>query len=178
MKKLLVILSLCMIAHICSGQTTVYSFKIDSVSGNNQIDFAAFEGKKILIVNTATEDPNKNQFAELEQLYQLYKDSLIIVGIPSNSFNTEPRTNNEIANYCTVFYSIHFPVSAKIAVTGNDADSLFKWLTDKTQNTMMNNILHGAFQKFLINRQGKLVGGFSRSTSPMSQVFRHAIERI
>lgn len=177
MKRSLLVILMLATVQLCMAQSpSIYSFKIDSISGSHQIDFAAFQGKKILIVNTATADSNTTQFAELEQLYQIYKDSVVIIAVSSNSFNTEPRTNSQIASFCSSTYTLHFPVGAKIEVTGNNANDLYKWLTQKTQNTLMNSIVHGAFQKYLINKQGKLVGSFSRNMSPMSQSVRHAIE--
>jgi glutathione peroxidase len=176
MKKVTLIFLTHFVAQVCFGQTSIYSFKVDSVSGSHHIDFAAFQGKKILIVNTATADSNSYQFAELEELYQLYKDSLVIVAISSNSFNTEPRTNAQIASYCASTYNIHFPVSAKIDVTGSDADDLYKWLTDKALNTMRSTTMHGGFQKFLINKDGVLIAAFAKKAKPMSQTFRHLIE--
>ncbi len=178
MKKFALIILTFFFAHWSFGQTGIYSFKIDSVSGSHQIDFAAFQGKKILIVSTATGDSLTSQFAELEELYQAYKDSLVIVAVSSNSFNTEPRTNAEIASYCSSTYNLHFPLSAKVSVTGSAADALYKWLTEKAQNTMMNNTMHAAFQKFLINRQGVLIAGFSRKVMPMSITMRHLIETL
>ena len=178
MKKATLIFLTLFIVQLCFGQTSIYSFKVDSVSGSHQIDFAAFQGKKILIVNTATADSNSYQFAELEELYQLYKDSLVIVAISSNSFNTEPRTNAEIASYCGNNYNLHFPLSAKTEVTGSNADDLYKWLTDKALNTMRSTIMHGGFQKFLINKEGVLVAVFAKKAKPMSQTFRHLIETL
>ncbi len=176
MKKFIYSLLFVFTYQFCLGQPTVYSFQIDSVSGSNPINFSTFQGKKIVIVNTATSDSNSYQFSELEQLYQLYKDSIVVIAISSNSFNTEPRTNSEIGSFCTSTYDVHFPISTKILVRGNNADTLYKWLTQKNLNMILNSSVNGAFQKFLINKQGKLVGVFGRKTKPMSETFRHAIE--
>lgn len=178
MKKLILIFLALFTVQLSFAQSGIYSFKVDSVSGSHQIDFAAFQGKKILIVNTGTADSCSAQFAELEELYQLYKDSLVIVAISSNSFNTEPRTNAQIAGYCASNYSLHFPLSAKIEVKGTDAHALYKWLTDKTLNTMRTTTMHSGFQKFLINKEGILVAAFTKKAKPMSITMRHLIETL
>ncbi len=178
MIKITLIFLLSLFLQSVFGQPSIYSFQIDSVVGTHQINFAAFEGKKILIVNTATADSNSTQFVELEELYQAYKDSLVIVAIFSNSFNTEPRTNAEIASFCASQYNLHFPLSAKVEVTGTNADSLYRWLTQKSLNLMTNSTINKSFQKYLINREGKLVGMFSSRTKPMNQKLRHLIEAL
>lgn len=176
MNKIMYLLALSFVSYSCFSQSTIYSFQLDSINNNKTINFSAFQGKKIVIVNIATADSNTNQLAELEQFYQLYKDSVVIIAIPSNSFNTEPRTNSQIATFCTANYNIHFPLAAKVLVTGATAHNLYKWLTQKTLNTIINSTVNGSFQKYLINKQGKLAGVFGRKTKPMSQTFRHAIE--
>jgi glutathione peroxidase len=104
---------LLMITSVASAQNNpVYNFKVDSVAGNGKIDFNQFRGKKILIVNTASGDSNFNvQFKELMQLYQLYYEKLVIIAVPTNSFNTEPGTNQQVAARYTQTHKYKFPVT-------------------------------------------------------------------
>lgn len=177
MKRLLFIVMV-LAMRVSFAQTPIYSIKMDSVTGSQQIDLANYQGKKILIVNVATEDSLTSQLAELEQLYELYKDSVVVIGVPTNSFNTEPRSNVEIAAYCSTTYSLHFPLAAKQSVTGSSACDLYKWLTQKSLNTMTNSTVRKAFQKFLINKQGKLVAVFEGRISPVSATIRNLVEQL
>ncbi len=159
-----------------SSQTSVYSFKLDSISGSNQIDFAAFKGKKILIVNTASGDSAASQYNELIQLKQLYKDSLVIVVIPSNSFSSESGSSSDIRSAYAQSAYYKFPVAQKLSVKGSDKNVLYLWLTQGSTNGVMDQEVLRPFQKYLINRLGKLTGVFGARERPMGTVIRDAIE--
>src|SRR3712207_6018781 len=101
---------------------SIYQFKVAGLEGNT-IDFSKFKGKKIMVVNTASKCGNTPQYAELEQLYEKYKDKLVIVGFPANNFGgQEPGTNTEIKEFCTRNYGVTFPMAAKVSVKGDDID--------------------------------------------------------
>ena len=176
MKFFPVLLLLIAIAACSYAQTSIYSFKLDSIAGINQIDFAGFKGKKILIVNTASGDTAASQYSELVQLKQLFKDSLVIVAIPSNSFNSETGSLLSIAGFYEQKSAYRFPVAAKLTVTGAAKSGLYKWLTQGSSNAVMDQEVIRPFQKYLINRNGRLTGVFSARERPMGTIIRNAIQ--
>src|ERR1044071_1157639 len=104
----------------------IYSFKVKSLMGGT-IDFSKFKGKKIMIVNTASKCGNTPQYADLEKLYEKYKDKLVIVGFPANNFGEqEPGSNTEIKEFCTKNYGVSFPMAEKISVKGDDMAPIYK----------------------------------------------------
>src|SRR5690606_795482 len=126
-----------------------------------EIDFSDFEGKKILIVNTASKCGNTPQYEGLEALYKKYKDRLVIVGFPANDFmGQEPGTNEEIAAFCKKNYGVSFPMAAKISVKGKDMAPIYQWLTDEKYNGVESSTVKWNFQKYLLDENGKLVAVF------------------
>jgi glutathione peroxidase len=148
--------------------TGFYDFTITDIDGNN-ISLRQFQGKKILFVNTATNSSYTNQYASLEQLYQKYKDSLVIIAIPSNSFGNEAGDNAAIKHFIISNYHVHFIIAQKMEVAGSNQTSLYSWLTHIEQNNMMSNTIDGDFYKFLVDGQGRLVGAFVSSVDPMGE---------
>jgi glutathione peroxidase len=148
--------------------TSIYDFKIKSLEGTT-IDFAAFKGKKILIVNTASKCGFTPQYKELETLYQQHKETLVIIGFPANNFLfQEPKGNTEIATFCQRNYGVSFPMSEKISVKGKNIAAIYYWLTHKKYNAYKDSKVKWNFQKYLIDEQGKLIAIFSPKTSPLS----------
>jgi glutathione peroxidase len=160
-----------------SAQSTVYSFQLDSIAGSAAINFSAFTGKKILIVNTASLDSNAVQYSELKSLKQLFGDSLVIVAVPSNDFGTEPGPNSEIDSVYTQTSTRRFPVSAKISVTGTNTHPLYQWLTQQSLNGVTNSTINKAFFKYLIGKSGTLVAVFHPMVRPLDILIREAIAR-
>lgn len=177
-----------MLAVVLSATLTgssIYDFKAPGLSGGT-INFADFRGKKILVVNTASKCGNTPQYADLEKLYEKYKDKLVIVGFPANNFGAqEPGTNQEIHEFCTKNYGVNFPMAEKVSVRGDDIDPLFKWLVeqsgelakkvpaDNTQNIVYKKFLQDPiiwnFTKFLIDEKGNLIAVFHNRVNPMSE---------
>lgn len=158
-------------------ETGIYAYKVAALKGDT-IDFAAFKGKKILIVNTASECSYTYQYEGLEALYNKYKGKLVIVGFPSNDFGLqEPGTNEEIADFCKENYGVTFPMAAKIAVNGNEIAPIYKWLTQKEQNGYESSTIAWNFQKYLIDETGKLIGVFASKVEPNSTELTTAIEK-
>jgi glutathione peroxidase len=156
---------------------SIYDFKVESLTGGT-IDFSAFKGKKILIVNTASQCGNTFQYGELEKISKKYKDKLVIVGFPANDFgHQEPGNNQEIAEFCTKNYSVTFPMAAKISVKGNEMAPIYHWLTEKKYNGYKDSEVTWNFQKYLIDEHGKLVGIFEPGMSPMRSFVIDAIEK-
>lgn len=148
---------------------TIYDFKVESLDGK-EINFADFKGKKILIVNTASECGFTPQYADLEKVYEEYKDKLVIVGFPANNFGgQEPGTNTEIGAFCQKNYGVTFPLAAKVSVKGDDTAPIFKYLTEKDLNGVKNTTILWNFTKFLIDENGKLVDSFISTTKPTDQ---------
>ena len=156
---------------------SIYDFKVAGLTGGT-IDFSAFKGKKILIVNTASECGYTPQYEGLEELSKKYKDKLVIVGFPANDFGKqEPGTNEEIAGFCKKNYGVTFPMAAKISTKGDNMAPIYHWLTEKQYNGYDNSTVKWNFQKYLINEKGELVGIFYSRVKPMSTTLIEAIEQ-
>lgn len=148
---------------------SIYGFKVTALDGGT-IDFASFKGKKILIVNTASECGFTPQYEGLEKLYEKYKDKLVIVGFPANNFGSqEPGTNDEIGAFCKKNYGVTFPMAAKISVKGDDAAPIYKWLCHKSENGVLDAEVGWNFNKFLLDENGKLLAHFESKVTPMSE---------
>ncbi|MDR4950684.1 glutathione peroxidase [Chryseobacterium sp. ES2] len=148
---------------------TIYDFKVESLDGK-EINFADFKGKKILIVNTASECGFTPQYADLEKVYEQYKDKLVVIGFPANNFGgQEPGTNTEIGAFCQKNYGVTFPMAAKVSVKGDDTAPIFKFLTEKELNGVKNTSILWNFTKFLVDENGKLIDSFVSTTNPTDQ---------
>src|SRR5688572_10308732 len=148
---------------------TLYDFKSKTIDGKN-FDFSTLKGKKVLIVNTASECGYTPQYMELEELHDKYKDKLIIIGFPANNFGgQEPGTNSEIAAFCQKNYGVSFQMMEKISVTGEDTDPLYKWLTKKELNGVKDVEVTWNFQKFMVDERGQLVDFAPPQESPLSE---------
>ncbi len=137
---------------------SIYDFKTTTLSGES-FDFASLKGKKVMIVNTASKCGLTPQYEQLEALYETYKDrDFVIVGFPANNFmHQEPGTNEEIAAFCKKNYGVSFPMMEKISVKGDDMHPVYRYLTQKDQNGLEDSEVSWNFQKYLIDRDGKLV---------------------
>lgn len=148
---------------------TIYDFKVESLDGK-EINFADFKGKKILIVNTASECGFTPQYADLEKVYEQYKGKLVVVGFPANNFGgQEPGTNTEIGAFCQKNYGVTFPMAAKVSVKGDDTAPIFKYLTEKELNGVKNTSILWNFTKFLVDENGKLIDSFVSTTKPTDE---------
>src|SRR6186997_1149600 len=113
--------------------TSIYDFKVDGLEGG-KIDFSQYKGKKIMIVNTASKCGNTKQYADLEKLYEKYKDKLVIIGFPANNFGgQEPGSNEEIKEFCKKNYGVTFPMADKVSVKGDDIAPIFQYLVDEAK---------------------------------------------
>ncbi|WP_312303156.1 glutathione peroxidase [Chryseobacterium sp.] len=148
---------------------TIYDFTVESLDGK-EINFADFKGKKILIVNTASECGFTPQYADLEKIYEQYKDKLVVVGFPANNFGgQEPGTNTEIGAFCQKNYGVTFPLAAKVSVKGDDMAPIFKYLTEQELNGVKNTTILWNFTKFLVDENGKLIDTFVSTTKPTDE---------
>lgn len=152
-----------------NGQAkSIHQFKVESLSGDT-IDFSDFKGKKILVVNTASDCGFTPQYEGLEKLYETYKDKLVIVGFPANNFGgQEPGSNHEIATFCQKNYGVTFPMAAKVSVKGKDIAPIYKFLTEKKENGVKSTTILWNFTKILLNENGEVIDSFVSTTKPMS----------
>lgn len=152
-----------------SESTSFYSFKMKTIEGK-EFDFATLKGKKVLIVNTASECGYTPQYKDLQKLHEAYGNKLVILGFPSNEFGgQEPGSNQEIASFCEKNYGVTFQMFAKIVVKGTDKHPLYQWLTDKSQNGWNSQEPSWNFNKYLIDEKGQLLKYFSSGVKPMSE---------
>jgi glutathione peroxidase len=148
---------------------SIYDFKVEGLDGGT-VDFSSFKGKKILIVNTASKCGYTKQYEGLEALYKKYQDKLVIVGFPANNFGgQEPGTNADIKEFCKKNYGVTFPMAAKVSVKGDDKAPIFKWLTSKAENGVLDAEIGWNFGKFLLDEKGNLISYFPSKVEPMSE---------
>lgn len=151
-----------------SPPVSVYTITVPLINGTDTLTMSAWQGKKILVVNTASQSAYAEQYVQLEQLYQQFKDSgLVILACPSNSFGAEPYSNQQVKNLCITPNGVTYSTSKKIFVNDSGAHPLYQWLSQKSQNGVVDTIIRSDFTKFLINGQGQLVGFFDGSISPL-----------
>lgn len=146
----------------------IYDYKVVDIEGV-PFDLKKLEGKKIMIVNTASKCGLTPQFEDLEKLYKTYKDNnFIIIGFPTNDFlNQDPGSNEQIKAFCVKNYGVTFPMMSKITVKGKDKHPLYEYLTTKSLNKLDDNKVKWNFQKYLIDEKGVLVRVVDPSTSPL-----------
>ncbi len=152
---------------IMENNKSIYDFKVEDIEGN-LFDLASLKGKKVMIVNTASECGLTPQFEQLQSLYTEFKDhNFTIIGFPTNDFmGQDPGTNQEIASFCQKNYGVTFPMMAKIKVKGKDKHPLYNYLTSKAENGLDNYKIEWNFQKFLIDENGKIAKVISPRTLP------------
>lgn len=156
---------------------TSYDFSFKTLSGQEPLALSQYKGKVLLIVNTASQCGFTKQYADLEKLYQTYKDrGLVIIGVPSNDFGgQEPGNNQEIAKFCQVNFGVTFPMTAKEIVSGDKAHPFYLWAK---KSLGFGTAPKWNFHKYLIDRNGKLVDYFNSTTSPDAPRVHEAIEKL
>ncbi len=153
-------------------QPPVSFYQLQATANNgSSIDFNAFKGKKIMIVNTASDCGFTGQYDELEKLHQQYKDKLVILGFPANDFKEqEKKDDNNIAAFCKINYGITFQLMQKShVIKGEEQNLVFQWLTHAEQNGWCNQQPVWNFSKYVINEEGVLTHFFSQMVSPLSK---------
>lgn len=154
---------------------TLYNFSFDGIDGN-KIDFSKYKGKKVLIVNTASECGYTPQYKDLQKLYETYNGKLVIIAFPANNFGEqEPGSNSDIKRFCSKNYGVTFPVASKVSVKGEDIAPLFKWLISEPNPDFTGDIKWN-FEKFLFDENGKLIRRFRSKVNPMSDEIITAIK--
>ena len=152
-----------------------YDFKINSITGD-QIDLKDFKGKPILIVNTASYCGFTKQYNDMQELWEKYRDrGLIVLGIPSNSFNQEKSDNSAVKEFCEVNFNINFPLTEITNVKGDNAHEIYKWAK---ANYGKSAVPKWNFYKILINKEGKIEDTYASLTSPTSNKITKKIENL
>jgi glutathione peroxidase len=160
---------------------SIYDFSLKNIDGK-ETSLADYRGKVVLVVNVASRCGFTPQYEGLEKVYLKYKDrGLVILGFPANNFGgQEPGSNEEIKSFCSLKYNVTFPMFAKISVKGDDIHPLYKYLTDKQSDPQFGGDVKWNFNKFLIGRDGKIIGRFEPAVKPESpevaQAIEHALE--
>ena len=156
--------------------TSIHQFNIKGINGET-IDFAQFEGKKILIVNTASECGFTSQYQQLQELFDQTKEKIVIVGFPANNFGgQEPGSNQEIKDFCELKYGVNFPLTEKISVIGDDQHPIYQWLTQKSLNGVSDFEVKWNFHKFLINESGHLVASYPSNVGPLDEAILNQVQ--
>jgi len=168
---ILMTLALSMFSLVQAQQAkSFYDFTMKDIDGN-LFKLSELKGKKVMVVNTASHCGNTPQYTDLEKLYEEFaKQDFVIIGFPANNFGSqEPGTNEEIKNFCSINYKVTFPMMSKISVKGDDMDPLYKWLTSKELNGVMDSEVTWNFQKYLIDENGRLVDMIKPKENPYSE---------
>ncbi len=180
MKRLLLLLMFIMIFFsknhaLANYEKVFYNFKIKDVTGQI-INLKDFKNKIVLVVNTASYCGFTKQYNDLQTLWEEYKSrGLIVLGVPSNSFNQEKENDNEVKEFCEVNFNISFPLTSITKVKGKDAHEIYKWAEKNYGNAA---IPKWNFHKILINKEGKIEDTFSSFTSPTSKKIISSIEEL
>ena len=152
-----------------------FDFKIDGIGGK-VLDLDQYKNKVVLLVNTASYCGFTKQYADLQKLWDQYNSKgLIIIGVPSNSFNQEKKSEEDVKNFCEVNFNINFPLTSITDVKGDNAHEIFKWAE---KNHGKSAVPKWNFHKILINKQGKIEETFSSFTNPTSDKLIKKIENI
>ena len=153
-----------------------FELNIKSITGE-QLDLSQFNGKTILLVNVASKCGFTKQYADLQSLYEKYREQgLIVVGIPSNQFGEqEPGSNKEIKDFCETNFNITFPMTDKVDVKGKNAHELYMWAKE---NYGSSTVPKWNFHKILINKEGKVQDTFNSFVGPLSKKIINEIEQI
>ncbi len=156
---------------------SIYDFSLKDIDGN-EVKLEKFKGNVLLIVNTASRCGYTPQYEALQAVYERFKDKgFYVLGFPANNFmGQEPGSDKEIKEFCTLRYNVTFPMFSKISVTGSDQHPLYRFLTNKKTNPEFSGDITWNFNKFLISRDGKIIGRFGSKDKPDDAVVISAIE--
>lgn len=154
------------------SKKSIFDFTMKDIDGED-VPLSKYKGKVVLVVNTASKCGLTPQYEDLQKLYEEYESQdFVILGFPANNFlSQEPGTDDDIKQFCSLNYGVSFPMFSKISVKGDDMDPLYKYLTNKEENGILDVSISWNFQKFLINKKGVLVASFSPKTTVKDEEF-------
>lgn len=154
-----------------------FNIRLQSLEGQ-EVNLSDYKGKKILVVNTASECGFTPQYEELQKLQEKYTGKLVIIGTPCNQFGgQEPGDASQIKNFCQKNYGVTFLMTEKMDVKGPNQHALYNWLTKKSVNGVLDSEVSWNFNKYLINEEGKLLAYFPSTTGPLSNSITSLIEK-
>ena len=161
-----------------SPNVSFYDLSV-TINDGSQLSFSSFKGKKLLLVNTASDCGYTNQYADLQKLYEENKDKLVIIGFPANDFKEQEKGSDaEIASFCKKNYGVTFPLAQKsVVIKSSQQNPVYQWLTDSAKNGWCNQFPSWNFSKYLINENGLLTNYFDPSVSPLSKEVINAINK-
>jgi glutathione peroxidase len=150
------------------GKVSIYDFKLKTLDGQD-ITLAKFKGKKMLLVNVASECGYTPQYKNLQALHAKYGGKVVVIGFPANNFGgQEPGSSSEIKTFCTKNYGVTFQMMEKISVKGNDTHPLYKWLSNKAENGSCEETPSWNFCKYLIDEKGNIIKFFGSKVDPLN----------
>lgn len=155
-------------------------YELSATLNNGQVlPFSSLKGKKVLLVNTASDCGYTNQYDDLQKLFETEKANLVVIGFPANDFKHQEKGNDEeIAQFCKINFGVSFPLAKKsIVIKGAEQNAVFNWLTDKSKNGWNDKSPSWNFSKYLVNEEGELTNYFDPAISPMSEEVMSAIHR-
>jgi glutathione peroxidase len=146
---------------------SVYQFNAKSINGE-EVSLESYKGNVLLVVNTASECGLTPQYAELQKIYDQYKENgFFVLGFPCNQFGSqEPGSEEKISEFCILNYGVNFPLFAKVDVNGENAHPFFQYLKEEAPGQSESSDIEWNFAKFLINRNGQVVGRYAPNVSP------------
>lgn len=172
--KIAALLLLSFITTAMTAQDNIHNFQIAGLNGDS-IDFADFKGKKILIVNTASECGYTPQYEQLQELHKTHGTGLVIIGFPANNFGAqEPGSDTDISTFCAKNYGVTFLMASKVSVQGSDQHSLFSWLCAQENEDFTGDIKWN-FEKFLIDEAGQVIRRYRSGVSPLDKAITNAL---
>ena len=161
------------------AQKSVHDYTVKDIDGND-VSLSKYKGKVLVFVNTASNCGLTPQYKEIEAFYEKYKDKgVVVLGFPANNFmGQEPGSNKEIKQFCSTKFAVTFPMFLKISVKGSNMAPLYKYLTNKKANGSVDASVKWNFQKFLVDKNGKVVSSFSPTTTVTDEEFLKAVNAL
>ena len=159
------------------AQTSFYNLST-TLNNGEQFDFSALKGKKVLLVNTASDCGYTNQYEGLQALHEKYKDKLVLIGFPANDFGEQEKGSDDtIQQFCKVNFGVSFPLSKKsVVIIAENQNPVYKWLTDENENGWNYTAPTWNFCKYLVDEEGNLTHFFEAAIEPMSKELTEAVE--
>ena len=173
-KFLIIILVMFFSTKSMSSDKSFHDFSIESISGGD-IKLADYKNKVVLLVNTASQCGFTPQYAGLQKIYDRYKDDgLVVLGVPSDDFNQELSSDDDVKKFCEIRYGVNFPLTSIQKIKGESAHPLYKWISG---NTSVIGQPRWNFHKYLISKEGQILNWFSSMTSPTSEGLLNQVEQ-
>lgn len=149
--------------------SSIYQFKVKGLV-EEEINLSNFKGKKIIVVNVASECGFTAQYKQLQELHEGFGEKVAVIGFPCDDFGgQEPGSPDEIQQFCKINYGVTFPLAAKVKILGSEIDPLYRWLTQKAENGVLDSEVKWNFQKYLLDEEGQLIKVLPSSITPLSE---------